>query len=173
MLSLLPPEVSPEFAKGFIQSVSPRYLATNSAEWIAKHLAQAQAADALPASVTVMQSGDPHVELAVVADDEPGVLAKICATLSARKIKVVSAQIHSWLDPRGQRRVLDLFWVRAGQDPALVLQSLPKINQQLTDLVRGKLRGRTSPEEITLFKSVGASIEDLAAAVAVYEHYSA
>jgi ornithine cyclodeaminase len=44
---------------------------------------------------------------------------------------------------------------------------------ELADLVRGKLRGRTSPEEITLFKSVGASIEDLAAAVAVYEHYSA
>jgi ornithine cyclodeaminase len=28
--------------------------------------------------------------------------------------------------------------------------------------------GRSAPEEITLFKSVGAAIEDLAAAIAVY-----
>jgi ornithine cyclodeaminase len=40
---------------------------------------------------------------------------------------------------------------------------------ELSDLTRGTVPGRTSPEEITLFKSVGASIEDLAAAVSVYE----
>lgn len=138
--ALLPEGVDTAFALGFLRSVSPRYLATNTPEWIAKHIEQAQLADSLAASVTMMQSGDPHVEIAVVADDEPGVLAKICATLSARKIKVVSAQIHSWLDPNGRRRVLDLFWVRAGQDPSLVLQGLAKINQQLTDLVKGKLQ---------------------------------
>jgi ornithine cyclodeaminase len=42
---------------------------------------------------------------------------------------------------------------------------------ELADLCRGAVQGRTSPDEITLFKSVGASIEDLAAAVAVYEHW--
>jgi ornithine cyclodeaminase len=41
---------------------------------------------------------------------------------------------------------------------------------ELAELTRGTVRGRTSAEEITLFKSVGASIEDLAAAIAVYEH---
>jgi len=40
----------------------------------------------------------------------------------------------------------------------------------LFDLCRGTVAGRGSASEITLFKSVGASIEDLAAAVAVYEH---
>jgi ornithine cyclodeaminase/alanine dehydrogenase-like protein (mu-crystallin family) len=40
---------------------------------------------------------------------------------------------------------------------------------ELAELCRGTVLGRTSAEEITLFKSVGASIEDLAAAVAVYE----
>lgn len=40
---------------------------------------------------------------------------------------------------------------------------------ELAELCRGTVQGRTSPKEITLFKSVGASIEDLAAAVAVYE----
>jgi ornithine cyclodeaminase len=38
----------------------------------------------------------------------------------------------------------------------------------LFDLVRGRAEGRRSPEEITLFKSVGTAIEDLAAAVLVY-----
>jgi ornithine cyclodeaminase len=40
---------------------------------------------------------------------------------------------------------------------------------ELSELCRGTVRGRGSAEEITMFKSVGASIEDLAAAVAVYE----
>jgi ornithine cyclodeaminase len=42
---------------------------------------------------------------------------------------------------------------------------------ELAELCRGTVGGRTSAEEITFFKSVGASIEDLAAAVAVYEHH--
>jgi len=35
---------------------------------------------------------------------------------------------------------------------------------ELSDLVRGTVSGRRSAEEITLFKSVGCAIEDLAAA---------
>jgi ornithine cyclodeaminase len=42
---------------------------------------------------------------------------------------------------------------------------------ELSELCRGSVQRRTLPEEITLFKSVGASIEDLAAAVAVYEYW--
>jgi ornithine cyclodeaminase len=38
----------------------------------------------------------------------------------------------------------------------------------LFDLTRGSVSGRTAPEDITLFKSVGAAIEDLAAAIAVF-----
>ncbi len=39
----------------------------------------------------------------------------------------------------------------------------------LSELTRGKIQGRRGNDEITLFKSVGTSIEDLAAAIAVYE----
>jgi ornithine cyclodeaminase len=38
----------------------------------------------------------------------------------------------------------------------------------LFDLCRGKVEGRTSAEDITLFKSVGTALEDLAAAALVY-----
>ncbi len=38
----------------------------------------------------------------------------------------------------------------------------------LHELARGERKGRQSPSEITLFKSVGAALEDLAAGIAVY-----
>lgn len=43
----------------------------------------------------------------------------------------------------------------------------------LYDLTRGKISGRGSADEITLFKSVGAAIEDLAAGIAVYRRVTA
>jgi alanine dehydrogenase len=41
---------------------------------------------------------------------------------------------------------------------------LADIHGELSELVRGRVPGRTRPEAITLFKSVGTAIEDLAAA---------
>lgn len=40
---------------------------------------------------------------------------------------------------------------------------------ELAELCRGEVPGRTSPDEITLFKSVGTAIEDLGAARLLYE----
>jgi ornithine cyclodeaminase len=47
--------------------------------------------------------------------------------------------------------------------------ALEDIAGDLYDLARGNASGRKTAEEITLFKSVGAAIEDLAAGIAVYE----
>ncbi len=43
----------------------------------------------------------------------------------------------------------------------------------LFDLARGTMKGRQSAEEITLFKSVGAALEDLAAGILVFEKANA
>ena len=43
----------------------------------------------------------------------------------------------------------------------------------LHELARGEKTGRESPDEITLFKSVGAALEDLAAATSVYRKLGA
>lgn len=43
------------------------------------------------------------------------------------------------------------------------------IRGELAELLRGVKPGRSSPDAITLFKSVGASLEDLAAAIEVWE----
>lgn len=47
------------------------------------------------------------------------------------------------------------------------------VRADLIALSRGLHEGRASADEITLFKSVGASQEDLAAAMAVHAHYKA
>ena len=46
------------------------------------------------------------------------------------------------------------------------------IQADLYELCRGQEQGRKSEDEITLFKSVGAAIEDLAAGIAVWERVS-
>ena len=43
------------------------------------------------------------------------------------------------------------------------------IKAELADLVSGRHKGRTHEKEITLFKSVGAALEDLAGAILAYE----
>ena len=43
------------------------------------------------------------------------------------------------------------------------------IKADLFDLSRGLHRGRASPRDVTMFKSVGTAIEDLAAAIAVWQ----
>ena len=43
------------------------------------------------------------------------------------------------------------------------------IRAELAELTRGEHKGRTSDDEITAFKSVGAALEDLAGAVLAYE----
>ena len=47
--------------------------------------------------------------------------------------------------------------------------TLAAIRGDLYDLTRDTAKGRQDPRAITLFKSVGAAIEDLAAGIAVYE----
>src|SRR5262249_33455099 len=51
--------------------------------------------------------------------------------------------------------------------------SLPAISGDLAALTRGAAEGRRSTQEITLFKSVGTAIEDLAAAAEVYRQMCA
>lgn len=47
------------------------------------------------------------------------------------------------------------------------------IRAELAELMRGEKAGRSGPEAITVFKSVGASLEDLAAAIEVWEQLEA
>jgi ornithine cyclodeaminase/alanine dehydrogenase-like protein (mu-crystallin family) len=63
--------------------------------------------------------------------------------------------------------------LKEGGDVAVALNqgaiAASHVAGNLASLVRGDVQGRRSPREITAFKSIGAAIEDLAAAVAVWE----
>ena len=63
---------------------------------------------------------------------------------------------------------------REGGDIVQPLQSgalkMEQIAGDLFGLTRGTVKGRASADEITLFKSVGTAIEDLAAAMLVWRH---
>ncbi|MCC2612864.1 bifunctional Delta(1)-pyrroline-2-carboxylate/Delta(1)-piperideine-2-carboxylate reductase [Neorhizobium petrolearium] len=50
--------------------------------------------------------------------------------------------------------------------------AMEDIKAELAELARGKHPGRTRVDEITLFKSVGAALEDLAGAILAYQHAS-
>ncbi len=64
-----------------------------------------------------------------------------------------------------------------GGDVALAIQSgailAHDVVGTLADLCGGAVAGRTTSDEITLFKSVGAALEDLAAAVLIWRRLSA
>ena len=47
--------------------------------------------------------------------------------------------------------------------------SWDKVAGSLGDVINGKVKGRTSDDEITLFKSVGLAIQDMSVGKAVYE----
>jgi ornithine cyclodeaminase/alanine dehydrogenase-like protein (mu-crystallin family) len=60
-----------------------------------------------------------------------------------------------------------------GGDVAIALRdrtiAADHVRGELSQLVAGRVEGRGSPADVTLFKSNGAAVEDLAAAVAVWE----
>ena len=47
------------------------------------------------------------------------------------------------------------------------------VKADIVELIKGIHPGRTFPDEVTLFKSAGLAIEDLAAALLVYKSYKA
>lgn len=131
-----------EFTESFIKSMPERYLFANSLERATQELKLAHAAASDVAKVSVVSVNEPYVELAVIADDAPGLLAKICATFSSARFKVVNAQIYSWTSPGGEQRVLDLFWVRAGNESAQVERAIPRVENDLRRLLAGEIQAQ-------------------------------
>ncbi|HEX4475934.1 MAG TPA: [protein-PII] uridylyltransferase [Polyangiaceae bacterium] len=132
------------FLDHFLGALPERYLYANEPPAIAQHAAFAQEAMARPAAIRVLATSEPYVELCVVADDRPGLLAMITAAFSHAKLKVLSAQVYSWVGPDGTTRSLDMFWVRSGQEAAGTVRLVPGLERDLRLL----LAGETDPVEL-------------------------
>jgi alanine dehydrogenase len=87
---------------------------------------------------------------------------EIDAETVRRSLVVVESRPSAMSDPVAGSN--DLMWpVRDG------VISADHVRLELGDLISGRDPGRTRPDEITLFKSVGAAIEDIAAAALAVE----
>ncbi len=131
------PQLVPEFVDSILNALPARYIYANAASGIVKHLGVIFEARGL-SLVRELDISEPYLEIAVVADDRPGLLSCIAASLAACKVKVIGAQIYSFQVEGSPKRALDIFWVRAGQESANARRLLPKIQQYLSDILAGK-----------------------------------
>ena len=90
-LSAEDPRVAP-----VLGGLPDRYFAESALPEIARHMQRAAGAPgALRAARWSPSAGKSHVELVVVADDVPGLLAKITGVLFANKLDIMDAAIYS------------------------------------------------------------------------------
>jgi [protein-PII] uridylyltransferase len=124
----------------FLRAMPERYLHANPAHEIETHARFLLAAEGKRASVALLSTDEEYLQIGFTADDRPGLLAIITATLAAARLAVVGAQIHSFTDRAGRTRALDLFWVKSGSDPSGASALFPRIERDLLRLLDGELK---------------------------------
>jgi [protein-PII] uridylyltransferase len=137
--ALCPERGEREFLEHFLNAMPDRYLYNNDPGDIVRHSRFARQAQMQHVNVTVMTTASPYVELGFIADDRPGLLAMITATLAAARFKVISAQVYSWIDSFGRTRALDFFWVRSGETTDAVTGSIPRLSRDFNRLLSMEL----------------------------------
>jgi [protein-PII] uridylyltransferase len=119
-----------------------RYFAESSLQEIARHIAVLFGRQGPCALEVVPQRGKSHVELVVVADDVPGLLAKITGVLFANKLDIMDAAIFS-REPFGAMtsgEALDIFSVRPATAGAEIDESrIAGIRRDLENVLEGRI----------------------------------
>jgi [protein-PII] uridylyltransferase len=162
-----------DFIEHFSSGLPERYFYANEPEAIVEHARFAQSAESRVASLRQGPVNHPYFELWVVADDRPGLLAMITATLSSAKLEVRSAQVYSWLERDGRSRSLDIFWVHGPQDVERVQRLLPKLERDLEqallapmdsrELARRALSGKRSPRLLQKHVAIEINVDNRSA----------
>ena len=134
----------------FLASMPERYLLSNAPEAICAHarVALDRAHERRAVHAAIVPSRHPDVsELCVVAEDAPGLLARIAAAITASRLEVLGAQVYSRRVSTsssagalgaGASEAVDLFWVRDSRGSAGgVTQALPRLVRDLESLCSG------------------------------------
>ncbi|MDP8998857.1 MAG: [protein-PII] uridylyltransferase [Myxococcota bacterium] len=136
-----------EVVESFLASMPERYLLANAPTSIVCHARIVKERGARATHVGRVPSRRAEAtELCVVADDRPGLLARIAAVITSNGLEVLAAQVYSRMrddstgkcDPRIE--AVDLFWVRdrnGGTDG--VDRALPRLARDLEDVCGGGL----------------------------------
>src|ERR1700730_9760253 len=126
-----------EAIEALLASMPERYLLANSPESIVQHARVVGERAGRAAHVGRISSRRAEAtELCVVADDRPGLLARIAAAITANRFEVLAAQVYSRQCDDARIEAVDLFWVRdreGGTDG--VDRALPRLARDLDDVV--------------------------------------
>ncbi len=130
------PEAEARRIEIFAQAMPKRYRALVTPERIAAH-AQLSAGRT-GAFACAMSESDltDTMELAIAADDSPGLLALVAAALTAGRLEVVAADVYSRETEAGSREAFDIFWVRdRAEGAAGARETLPRLEADLGALL--------------------------------------
>lgn len=141
--ALCPAPGEREFLEYFLSVVPDRYLYANEPENIVAHGRLARQSQARRFMVALLTHDVPYAEIGFITDDKPGALTMITAVLAANRLPVVGAQLFSWVDEHGRKRVLDLFWVRGGEEPTKLEALLPRVREDFERLLGGEITADT------------------------------
>ncbi|MDB5220852.1 MAG: [Protein-PII] uridylyltransferase [Myxococcaceae bacterium] len=134
--------------EAFLASMPERYLLSNAPEAICAHarVALDRARERRAVHAAIVPSRHPDVnELCVVAEDAPGLLARIAAAITASRLEVLGAQVYSRNAGNGVTEAVDLFWIRDARGNADgVAQALPRLVRDLESVCSGT----TSADEL-------------------------
>lgn len=136
----------------FLESMPERYFLANSPEEVAAHAKlalkggdQAFSVSWMPShhhgivGLCVVAEAREHLDVCVVADDRPGLLASIAAAISAGKFDITAAQINSRRLVGGGYQALDLFWLRCPENEEVTERRLAKLKADLSAVIRGEV----------------------------------
>ena len=140
----------------FLDTMPERYLLANTPAEICAHALVATqprvgavAATLVPSSLSdvmelcVVTEGRGSTGLCIVAGDRPGLLAAISAAISANRLRIQAAQIHSRPLSGGGVQAVDLFWVRLpDEDDLTVHERMTALEHDLNALISGKIGPR-------------------------------
>jgi [protein-PII] uridylyltransferase len=135
VLQLVAGDEQRRFVHEFLAAMPERYVYGNGPDTVARHAALARQALEQRILVACLGTDGSHLELAFLAEDRPGLLAMITATLAASNVSVESAQVYSWLGPDGKTRAFDVFWVAAGSKASSVDRLVRRLEGELGRLV--------------------------------------
>jgi [protein-PII] uridylyltransferase len=133
----------PADLEAFVSSMPERYLLSNAPAAIGVHaqVALQRARTDARVQTALVPSRHPEVgELCVVADDAPGLLARIAAAITASRLEVLAAQVYSRQTKCGKTEAIDLFFVRDARGSASgVAEAIPRLSRDLDALCTGSV----------------------------------
>lgn len=148
-LSATSPGLPPEALEAFLSTMPERYLLANPASSVLAHARLAHGRGEAKVACEILPSRHDEVaELCVVAEDRPGLLARIAAAITSARLEVLTAQVYSREVPGTEgsaprAEAVDVFLVRdRAESQAHWARLVPRLQRDLEALVTDAVDAR-------------------------------